>query len=109
MDQFHTLGLTQRIPAISRLADGRLRALGRRLQYVEAPQLMDDSARCDFDASNACRLMAPCDTIPGLNYSQAIAKIDDMIATAAGDEDVLLAGHPKYLREQTAWVRSFMN
>ena len=109
MDQFHTLEWPQRVPLIGRLADGRLRALGQRLLYVEAPELMDNAAHHDYDAAIARRLMAADGEMPWLTYPQALAEIEDMIAAADGDEAVLLAGHRDYLRERAAWAASFLD
>ncbi|MCV2864404.1 exonuclease domain-containing protein [Albidovulum sediminicola] len=109
MDQFHSLEWTQRVPVIGRLADGRLRALGQRLLYVEAPELMDDVARLDYDAAIARRLMAADGTKPWLTYPQALAEIEDMIAVAQGDDAGLLAGHRNYLLERAAWAGTLLD
>lgn len=100
MDQFHTLDWPQRMPVIGRLADGRLRTLGQRLLYVEAPDLMDDVARRDYDAAIARRLMATEGTVPWLTYAQALAEIDDLLAIASDKEATLLSGHRRYLCER---------
>lgn len=108
MDRFHTLDWPQRLPLIGQLADGRLRSLGQRLLYVEAPDLMDEAARQEYDAAIARRLMADDGTVPWLTYPQALAEIDELIAAADGDEAALLEGHRDYLRERAAWAGSFL-
>lgn len=108
MEQFHALEWPQRAPLLDQLADGRLRALGQRLLYVEAPDLMDEATRHEYDAAIASRLMAGAGTVPWLTYPQALADIDELIAAANGDEAVLLAAHRNYLRERAAWAVSLL-
>ncbi len=108
MERFHALDWPQRMPLLGQLADGRLRALGQRLLYVEAPDLMDEAARHEYDAAIARRLMADDGTMPWLTYPQALAEIDKLIAAADGDEADLLAGHRDYLRERAVWAGSFL-
>lgn len=109
MEHFHALDWPQRVPLIGQLTDGRLRALGQRLLYVEAPYLMDEAARHKYDTAIARRLMADNGTMPWLTYPQAITEIDELIAVANGDGAILLAAHRDYLFDRAAWANSLLD
>lgn len=109
MEQFHALDWPQRVPLLGQLGDGRLRALGQRLLYVEAPDLMDEAARQEYDAAIARRLMADDDTVPWLTYPQALAKAEELIAAASANEAELLSRHRDLLRQRSEWARAVLD
>lgn len=109
MERFHSLDWPQRTALINQLSDERLRSLGQRLIYVEAPDVMGETARHDYDKAIARRLMADDETLPWLTYPKALADIDELIANADGAEASLLAGHRDYLRERAAWAASLLS
>jgi len=96
------------VPLIGQLADERFRALGQRLLYVEAPDLMDEGMRHDYDAAIAHRLMATDAATPWLTFPRAIAEVEALLAPAHGAEAALLSGHHDYLRQRAAWAGSLL-
>lgn len=109
MERFHTLDWPQRTTLVNQLSDERLYSLGQRLIYVEAPDVMDEKARRDYDKAIARRLMADDETLPWLTYPKALTDVDELIAGAQGNEASLLAGHRDYLRERAAWAASLLS
>jgi exodeoxyribonuclease I len=109
MDKFHKLEWAERIPLIGQLADERLRSLGQRLVYVEAPDAMSETVRRDSDAAIARRLMAVEGSAPWLTIPKAIAEADDLLAVASGSEAALLTGHRDHLRQQAEWAASLLD
>jgi exodeoxyribonuclease-1 len=97
MDRFHALEWAHRAPLIGQLADERLRSLGQRLIYVEAPHVMSDEERRDYDVAIARRLMAEEGSVPWRTYPQAIAETDGLLADDCGPNAVLLAEFQHYL------------
>jgi exodeoxyribonuclease-1 len=108
MDRFHDLDWPHRTPLIGQLSDERLRSLGQRLVYVEAPDVMTEAARRDYDVAIARRLMAADGTVPWLTLSKALAEADGMLAGAEGPELTLLTGHRDYLRQRAEWAASLL-
>ena len=102
MAAFHDTNATwsDRAALVGRLADARLRALGERLLYAEAPQALEGNARSRHEAETAKRLLADDDSLPWLTLRQAIRKTDDLLASAAGAEASLLGGLRDYLSKR---------
>ncbi len=97
MERFHELDWPHRTPLIEQLADERLRSLGQRLIYVEAPHVMTEASRRDYETTVASRLMAADGTVPWLTFPKAIEEVDDLITTAGDSESALLADLRQYL------------
>ncbi|MDE0206869.1 MAG: hypothetical protein OXP66_12670, partial [Candidatus Tectomicrobia bacterium] len=88
---------SDRAELLARLADTRLRVLGERLLYTEAPQALEEHERSRHEADRAKRLLADDDSVPWLTLPQAIRETDDLLANAAGAEAVLLKEFGMYL------------
>lgn len=108
LDRFHDLQWQHRPPLIGQLGDGRLRALGQRLVFTEAPQVMPEAARRDYDITIARRLMAADGTVPWLTFPKAIEEADDLLAGAKAAERALLAELRHYLIEQAEAAASLI-
>ena len=100
LDRFHAAEWAKRPSVLARISDDRLRILGDRLVYLEAPQLMSDSARQDHEVAIARRLMSSEDAVPWLTLSQAITEAADLLLNASGEEASLLQAHLDRLRQQ---------
>ena len=100
LDRFHEREWAERASLIEQLADGRLRSLGQRLIYVEAPHVMAEAAQQDYAAAIARRLMAEDGTVPWLTFPKAIAETDDFLAIADPAESALLMELRHYLRDR---------
>ena len=101
LDRFHGLQWQRRLPIIDKLGDGRLRELGQRLVFVEAPHLMSEAIRRKFEIACARRMMGADGTVPWLTFPRAIEEADDLIAAGANAaERALLAELRHYLTER---------
>jgi len=101
MDRFHAVDWGARIPLLGQIADERLRSLGQRLVYVEAPDAMNEATRAEYEAAIARRMLGADGEVPWLTLPEAIRKAERLLADASGPEAELLAGHREYLRQQT--------
>jgi exodeoxyribonuclease-1 len=108
MERFHQLAWSDRVPLVGSLADERLRSLGQRLIYTEAPDVLPATARQNYEAAIAARLMADDDSVSWLTLPRAIADADNFLAVASGVEAALLTGHRDYLRQQADWAGSLL-
>jgi len=108
MERFHNLEWPQRVSLIGQLADARLRTIGQRLLYCEAPELMNVDERHDYEKAIARRLMSADETTPWLTYPRALAEVDEMISEASVDEINLLTMHRDFLRERAAQASALL-
>lgn len=99
MERFHKLEWRYRTPMLGRLADRRLQLLGKRLIYEEAPDLISESARRDYDTAVANRLMADDASVPWLTFPKAIEDANGLISIAGSNDNSLLAD----LRDYLSW------
>ena len=97
-----------RAALLGRLADPRLRVLGERLLYTEAPQALEEHARSRHEADTAKRLLADDDSVPWLTLPRAIRETDGLLAGAAGAEAPLLGGLRDYLAKRLKEAKSFV-
>ena len=97
-----------RAALLGRFADARLRTLGERLLYTEAPQALEEHERSRHEADAASRLLADDDSVPWLTLPQAIRETDGLLADAAGAEASLLEGLRDYLAKRLKEARSFV-
>lgn len=100
MERFHRLTWRRRAPLVEQLADERLRSLGQRLVYCEAPDVMDEAARQEGDTAIARRLMAEPGSVPWLTLPKAIEEAGDMLAVSSGADVALLSDLLEYLRQR---------
>jgi len=108
LDHFHDLQWQHRPALIDQLGDGRLRELGRRLVFVEAPHVMAEAARRDYEVAFARRLMAADGAVPWLTFPKAIEEVDDLLARANAAERALLAELRYHLIEQAEAAASLI-
>ncbi len=100
LDRFQAAEWTERLSVLAKISDDRLRVLGDRLVYFEAPHLMSDSARRDHEVAIARRLTSEEDTVPWLTLSAAITEATDLLLNASGEETSLLRAHLDRLQKQ---------
>ena len=97
MTAFHQAGWSERAALLGGLADPRLRVLGERLLYTEAPEVMPADGLTRYRADVARRLLADEGTVPWLALPKAIRETDELLAGSIGDEAALLRGLRNYL------------
>ena len=108
MAAFHEAGWSERAVLLGRLADSRLRVLGDRLLYVEAPEVMPADGLSSYRAGVARRLLAEEGTVPWLTLPQAIRETDELLADLTGAEAALLKGLRDYLTGRTEEARAIV-
>lgn len=99
MDMFHDLDWENRPQLLDQISDRRMRLLGQKLIYVEAPFLMPDEMRREHDIAIARRLMTNDETVPWLTYPKAIEEVDSLLASATA-ESTLLTDLRQYFMQQ---------
>lgn len=100
MERFHELDWSLRTPLLEQISDERVRSLGQRLIYVEAPTVMTKTSRRDHEITIARRLMGADGTVPWLTFPKAIEEADDLIAVANHTERALLTELRHYLTQR---------
>ncbi|MBR0967005.1 exodeoxyribonuclease I [Bradyrhizobium diazoefficiens] len=109
MERFHGLPWENRPGIIQTFADRRLRQIGRRLLYLERPDLLGHALRTEFDRAVALRIMANDTERPWLTLPKALATIDAMLPNAPADEAAFLSDHRDYLCKRLAAARLAAN
>ena len=101
MAEFHATPWSERGNVLDRLDDARLKILGGRLLYTEAPEEMLAQDHSRHDADLAKRLMADDSAAPWRTLAQAIRETDDLLTGWAATEATLLEGLRDYLVRRT--------
>jgi len=78
--EFHGAPWETRAAILTRLKDVRLRKLGRRLIYLERPDVLDAKTRNEFERAVARRVTVRDDSVPWLTLPKAILELDSMMA-----------------------------
>jgi exodeoxyribonuclease-1 len=105
MERFHALPWEERPAIISAFTDRRLKQIGRRLLYLERPNLLADATRTEFDRAVAHRITADDAGRPWLTLPKAIMAIDEMLTDANPVEAAFLHDHRAHLAERLASAR----
>lgn len=100
IDRFHSITWEERLPLLQSIADDRLRKLGKRLIFVERPDLFSEAERAATNIAIARRLSSDEDRPPWKTWGQALLEADDLLAQAIGDASVRLKQHRAYLAAQ---------
>lgn len=98
MSRFHEMPWHDRTAILDTISDRRFRDLGQRLIYSEAPHLLTEEQRTNYDRALAKRLMTPDDVAPWLTFNKAIVEGEDLLATSDSSSKDLLSGHLERLR-----------
>lgn len=94
---FHQSPWEMRLDIALGLADRRFRRLGRRLVYLERPDLLRPDDRATLDAEVVRRLRGGDGNFPWMTLPQALAEIEELIAAAPRQEHERL----RTLQEET--------
>lgn len=97
MDRFHELDWPQRLALVGQISDERLRSLGQRLVYLEAPDTLLKPARDEYDVAIARRLMSDDGLVPWLTLPKALEEVGDLLDVAGDSERALLSELRDYL------------
>ena len=106
MRSFHETNWSSRAALLGNLADTRLRVLGERLVFTEAPEVMPSEDLTGYQADMARLLLADEGTVPWLTLPKAIRKTDELLAESEGGEATLLKDLRTYLVLRAEEARS---
>ena len=95
MNRFHDIDWSQRPALIEQISDERLRTLGQRLVYIEAPDAMPESTRKEYNIAVARRLMSDGE-VPWLTLPKALEQVGDLLRTD-DSKSALLSNLRNYL------------
>jgi exodeoxyribonuclease-1 len=76
--RFHQVEWPDRLAVLNGMEDSRVRRLGRRLLYLEAPGVLPAELRARFDDETSSRLKAPAESVPFRTVSGALASAREM-------------------------------
>lgn len=107
MNRFHDIDWTQRPALIKQISDRRLRALGQRIIYVEAPDAMLESTRTEYDVAVARRLMSN-DEVPWLTLPRALEQVDGLLSGIDDSKRTLLSDLHSYLTQRAEEASSLL-
>lgn len=71
--RFHQVEWRDRLAMLDDIKDGRVRRLGRRLLYLEAPDVLPDQLRARFDDEISHRFNTPAGSVPFRTIPEALA------------------------------------
>mgnify|MGYP003647267784 CR=1 FL=1 len=98
LSKFHSLPWEGRMPLLREIEDERLRQLGQRIIYMEAPHVLSDEVRSRIDAEIARRVMGVGHDPKWLTIPVAIDEADELLSEAeTTDEVTLLTEHKERL------------
>ncbi|MCC6206433.1 MAG: exodeoxyribonuclease I [Hyphomicrobiales bacterium] len=101
MEQFHNAPWEDRAGIVEQFDDARLVELGRRLIYIERPDVLSEAQRRSGERAIAKRLAGQIDGVAWLTFGKGIEEADGMLAAVLDDADrELLGGWRAYLEER---------
>jgi len=108
MESFHRAPWSGRPAIVERFRDPRLKKLGLRLLHAERPDLLQPSSCEEHDRDLAHRVIGNGDTVPWLTLPRAMSQLEGLLATATGDDVVLLREHEALLHDRLARARALL-
>ncbi|MEQ1935266.1 MAG: hypothetical protein ABL962_15510 [Fimbriimonadaceae bacterium] len=105
LDTFHKAPWEQRLALLDAIEDQRMKKLGKRLIFVERPDVLPPDLQVEMKVITANRLINGDGAGTWLCLAKAIQDADDMIAVATPEQAALLQGHKAFL---TAWLAETM-
>lgn len=101
MEKFHITEWCDRANLLVQLADQRMKTLGERLIYIEAPDVMAAQDRSNHQINIYRRLMAPEESVPWLTLPKATAETNNLLTVSVGAEAALLSDLRDYLIQRS--------
>jgi exodeoxyribonuclease-1 len=96
-EKFHSAPWEKREAILAKLADPRLKKLGRRLIAIERPDVLHTQARDDHFVWLKGKLLSEEEELPWLTLPFALSEIDGLIAEAEGADAEHLGEHRAFL------------
>jgi exodeoxyribonuclease-1 len=100
LEAFHDAPWEQRQGLLETLEDIRLKQLGRRLIFLERPDVLPDGMRQKLTVSMAKRLIDGDGAGTWLCLQRAIQEADDLISLATAEQRTFLQEHRSYLAKR---------
>jgi exodeoxyribonuclease-1 len=108
MEAFHLAVWDQRLGIVLHFEDPRLQYLGLQLIHSERPDLLSAPDRREHERVSARRVCGIGPTPPWLTLPRAIQQIDELLVSAAAEEEALLRAHQRQLVERLDKARAFL-
>lgn len=102
LEVFHQSPWEERLTLLEAIEDQRLKRLGRRLIFIERPDVLPQKTRQQMAMAMARRVIAGDGEGTWRCLEQAIEEADELIALASEEQLVLLKEHRDLLRQQLA-------
>jgi exodeoxyribonuclease-1 len=102
LEVFHQSPWKERLTLLEQIDDQRLKRLGRRLIFIERPDVLPEKIRQQMTTAMAKRLIAGDGEGTWRCLQQAIEEADELIALASEEQLVLLKEHRDLLARQLA-------
>jgi exodeoxyribonuclease-1 len=100
LDAFHLAPWEERPRIVNEFEDQRLRTIGRRLLYIERPDLLSQEVCAVYEKALVKRILGERGDEPWLTLQQAITEIETMFQSATGDDRMFLKEHHEHLKER---------
>ena len=106
LEEFHQSPWEERGELLDGLSDRRLRQLGKRLLFIEHPELFDDKARALQNRRLAERLLPKDEAVPWLTLTKALAEVDELLTSAEPTQTQHLSEHKAWLELRLTEAKS---
>ena len=94
LSQFHTLPWEERLALLREIEDERLKQLGQRIIFMEAPHVLSEEVRSRIETEIAHRVMGVGQEPRWLTLEVALEEAEDLLSKAESEEEMaLLTGH----------------
>lgn len=100
LDAFHAAPWPERLAIVESLKDERLKAIGKRLIYLEKPELLDDLLRHQHAVHGSHRLLGKGEEIGWLSLPKALTEISQMMGSCVDPELAFLKEHERFLLQR---------
>jgi exodeoxyribonuclease-1 len=108
MIAFHKAAWPKRPAIVDKFQDQRLRKIGRRLIYLEHPDLLDSNTQKEFDREMARRVLGQGENNSWLTIPEALLEIEAMKQGLSGDELEHICEHEIYLSARQAKALAYL-
>lgn len=108
MDAFHIAPWEERLAIVEQFQDARLKRIGRRLHYLERPELLSDEMRREHDVEASARVMGRCDGVSWTTLPDALTETDAMLLAAKEDHRAALTEHRSFLQQMLDRAAQFL-
>jgi exodeoxyribonuclease-1 len=108
LEAFHQSPWEERLPLLEEIEDQRLKRLGRRLIFIERPDVLSQNTRQEMTVAMAKRVVAGDGAGTWRCLQQAIDEANELIALAPEGQVNLLKEHRDFVAQRLAEMACYM-